>query len=40
VEEYLMFAGHSAHRFAQDPFYANNFIPTTRQLVDRILTGY
>ncbi len=35
----LMFAGQSADRFATDPFYSNNFIPTVRQLVDRIMTG-
>jgi nitronate monooxygenase len=35
----LMFAGHSAYRFKQDPFYSNNFTPTVKQLVDRILTG-
>lgn len=40
VENNLLFAGHIAYRFAQDPFYANNFIPTTAQLIDRILTGY
>lgn len=39
VEHNLMFAGHNAHRFAHDPFYANGFIPSVRQLVDRILTG-
>jgi len=39
VEENLMFAGHSAFRFRTDPFYANGFVPTVRQLVDRILTG-
>ena len=31
--------GHNAYRFAQDPFYSNGFIPTVKQLVDRILTG-
>ncbi|WP_448586054.1 NAD(P)H-dependent flavin oxidoreductase [Thermaurantiacus sp.] len=35
----LMFAGHSAFRFKTDPFYSNGFIPTVRQLIDRILTG-
>jgi hypothetical protein len=35
----LMFAGHNAFRFADDPFYANGYIPTVRSLVDRILTG-
>lgn len=39
VENELMFAGHNAYRFGQDPFYANGFIPTVRQLVDRIMTG-
>lgn len=38
-EDELMFAGHSAHRFALDPFYGNGFIPTTKQLIDRIMTG-
>ncbi len=35
----LMFAGKIAHRFASDPFYSNNFIPTVRQLVERIVSG-
>jgi NAD(P)H-dependent flavin oxidoreductase YrpB (nitropropane dioxygenase family) len=39
VEDNLMFAGHGAYRFATDPFYKNGFIPTVKQLVDRILTG-
>lgn len=39
VENNLLFAGHNAFRFASDPFYRNGFIPTVRQLVDRILTG-
>ncbi len=39
VDDNLMFAGHSAYRFKQDPFYSNNFTPTVKQLVDRILTG-
>jgi NAD(P)H-dependent flavin oxidoreductase YrpB (nitropropane dioxygenase family) len=39
TEQNLMFAGHSAFRFKQDPFYSNNFTPTVKQLVDRILTG-
>jgi hypothetical protein len=39
VEDNLMFAGHNAYKFASDPFYANGFIPTVQQLVDRILTG-
>ena len=39
IHQNLMFAGHSAYRFKQDPFYSNNFTPTVKQLVDRILTG-
>ncbi|MEP2235001.1 MAG: nitronate monooxygenase [Alteripontixanthobacter sp.] len=38
-DQNLAFAGHSAYRFKQDPFYSNNFTPTVKQLVDRILTG-
>lgn len=39
VENNLMFAGHAAYKFALDPFYANGFVPTVKQLVDRIITG-
>ena len=39
IDDNLMFAGHAAFRFGQDPFYSNNFTPTVGQLVDRILTG-
>ncbi|KUR77670.1 nitronate monooxygenase family protein [Novosphingobium sp. FSW06-99] len=39
IQQNLMFAGHAAYRFKQDPFYSNNFTPTVKQLVDRILTG-
>ena len=39
LEENLMFSGHNAFRFAKDPFYSNGFIPTVKQLVERILTG-
>ncbi len=35
----LMFSGHNGYRFATDPFYSNGFIPTVKQLVERILTG-
>jgi hypothetical protein len=34
-----MFAGHNAWKFSQDPFYSNGFVPTVKQLVDRIITG-
>jgi NAD(P)H-dependent flavin oxidoreductase YrpB (nitropropane dioxygenase family) len=39
VDNQLMFAGHQAYRFATDPFYANGFIPTVKQLIERIQTG-
>ena len=39
IDQNLMFAGHAAYRFKQDPFYSNGFTPTVKQLVDRILTG-
>jgi NAD(P)H-dependent flavin oxidoreductase YrpB (nitropropane dioxygenase family) len=39
VEFQLMFAGHNAYRFRDDPFYANGFIPTVGELVERLQTG-
>ncbi|MBV9862017.1 MAG: nitronate monooxygenase [Alphaproteobacteria bacterium] len=39
VEFQLMFAGHNAYRFASDPFYANGYVPTVRELVARLQTG-
>lgn len=39
VENQLMFSGHNAYKFATDPFYKNGFIPTVKQLVDRLVTG-
>tara|TARA_B100000686_G_C16801760_1_gene986564 strand:- start:3100 stop:4497 length:1398 start_codon:yes stop_codon:yes gene_type:complete len=39
VEGQLMFSGHGAFRFSDDPFYANGFIPTVKELVDRLLLG-
>jgi len=39
IENQLMFSGHSAYRFATDEFYANGFIPTIKELVDRIMIG-
>lgn len=35
----LMFSGHNGYRFASDPFYSNGFIPTVKQLVERMVTG-
>ena len=39
IENQLMFSGHSAYRFSTDPFYADGFVPTIKQLVDRIMIG-
>ncbi|SNB52124.1 NAD(P)H-dependent flavin oxidoreductase YrpB, nitropropane dioxygenase family [Arboricoccus pini] len=39
VDNQLMFSGHNVYQFKQDPFYANGFIPSVKQLVQRILTG-
>ncbi len=39
IENQLMFAGHNAYRFADDPFYSNGFVPTVKQLVERLVTG-
>jgi nitronate monooxygenase len=39
IDNQLMFAGHNAYRFASDPYYANGFIPTVRELVERLQTG-
>jgi NAD(P)H-dependent flavin oxidoreductase YrpB (nitropropane dioxygenase family) len=39
LERNLMFAGHNAYRFAEDPFYSNGFIPSAKELVERIMTG-
>ncbi len=39
LEDNLMFAGHNAYRFGQDPFYSNGYVPSVKQLVERILTG-
>ena len=39
VDTQLMFAGHNAYRFSEAPFSANGFIPTVKQLFERIMTG-
>jgi len=39
LDNNLMFSGHNAYRFGSDPFYSNGFVPTVRQLVERIMTG-
>src|SRR5271163_2970055 len=39
LDHNLMFAGHNAYRFATDTFYSNGFIPTVKELFERIMTG-
>lgn len=39
IENQLMFSGHNAFRFASDAYYKNGFIPSVKQLVERLLTG-
>lgn len=39
LEDQLMFAGHNAYKFGEDPYYANGFVPTVKQLVHRIMEG-
>lgn len=39
VDNQLMFSGHNAYKFKNDPFYANGFVPRIKELVDRILIG-
>jgi hypothetical protein len=39
IEFNLMFAGHNAYRFAEDPYYSNGFIPSVGELVARLQTG-
>jgi NAD(P)H-dependent flavin oxidoreductase YrpB (nitropropane dioxygenase family) len=39
TENNLMFSGHNAFKFATDPFYEDGFIPTVKQLVERLETG-
>ncbi|MDR0661952.1 MAG: nitronate monooxygenase, partial [Holosporales bacterium] len=36
----LVFAGDQAYRFAEDPYYADRFIPSVQQLIERLQTGY
>ena len=39
IEDQLMFSGHNAFRFKSDPFYAGGFVPTVKELFERILSG-
>lgn len=39
IEDQLMFAGHNAYKFADDPFFNQGTFPTVKELVDKIMTG-
>ena len=39
VDDQLMFAGHNAYKFKDDPYYSNGFIPTVKELIDQLHTG-
>jgi nitronate monooxygenase len=39
INNQLMFSGHSAFRFKDDELYKNNYIPTIKELIDRIMIG-
>ena len=39
LDKELMFAGHNAWKFNQDPFYSNGFVPSVKELVERIASG-
>mgnify|MGYP006442462631 CR=1 FL=1 len=39
LKDNLAFSGHNAINFSNDPFYSNGFVPTVKELVDRIVTG-
>lgn len=39
VDNNLMFSGHNAYKFYDDPFYKDGYIPTVKELVERICAG-
>jgi len=39
LDDNLLFAGTNIYRFAEDPFYQGNFIPTVKELVNAIKEG-
>jgi NAD(P)H-dependent flavin oxidoreductase YrpB (nitropropane dioxygenase family) len=40
IEDNLLFSGHNVYRFALDPFYKNNHIPTVAEVYARIKEEY
>jgi hypothetical protein len=39
LDDNLMFSGHNAYKFGNDPFYNDGFVPTIQELVERIVSG-
>ena len=39
IDENLVFAGHNAFRFADDPLYKDGYVPTVKELVEKIKMG-
>lgn len=39
IENELLFSGHNTYMFSEDPFYKNGYIPTIKELIDRMLKG-
>lgn len=39
IEHELLFSGHNTYRFSEDPLYRNNYIPTIRELIGKLLQG-
>ena len=35
----IIHGAHNAWKFKKDPFYSNGFVPTVKELVNRIATG-
>ncbi len=39
IDHNLMFSGHNAYKFRDDPFYKDGYIPSVKELVERIIAG-
>lgn len=39
VKDQLLFAGHQVYRFATDPLYRNGYIPSVKELIEKIKSG-
>ena len=39
IKDHLLFAGHQVYRFATDPLYRNGYIPSVKDLIEKIKLG-